>query len=172
MQSQLIVFFLTLLSFPFSREIPPAVENHALYLSLVEVDHKDLGATAVIKIKVFADDMEDAIMNVSERRIDFLKTSNCDNGRSEVEAYFTKHFEYSINGKRAALTFTHCEPNGDAIWFHFKINCPNRWTKVEVKADFLMELFPTQSNIVTIYHGEEKRFLKITNAHPEEAVTF
>jgi len=146
--------------------------DHALYLSLVEVDHKNSGKTAVVKIKVFADDMEDAIMNASKKRIDFLKPTNCESSKSEVEAYFANHFGYSINGNWIPLTLTNCEPTGDAIWFYFTIDCPDKWTTVTVKADFLMELFPTQSNIITIYHGEEKRFLKTTTLHTEEVVTF
>lgn len=171
MQIQIVAILFALVSFSTGWDFNPD-SDHAIYLSLIEVDHKNLGSTAVIKVKVFANDMEDAIMNASKRRIDFLNPSNCDSSRSEVEAYFAAHFDYSINGKKAVLTLTHCEPNGDAIWFHFKINCPAQWTKVDVKADFLMELFPTQSNIVTIYHGEEKRFLKITNTHLKEVVTF
>ncbi|MFZ1808830.1 MAG: DUF6702 family protein [Cyclobacteriaceae bacterium] len=171
MHSQLLVFIIALLNFPINWDSKP-VDNHALYLSLVEVDHTDMADTATIKVKVFADDMEDAIMNASKKRIDFLNPSNCDSSKPEVEAYFASHFNYSINDKRTALKLIDCEPNGDAIWFHFKIDCPEKWIKVDVKADFFMELFPTQSNIITIYHGAEKRFLKITNSHLKEIVTF
>lgn len=171
MQIQLFGFLLLLLSFPFSWESIPG-DNHAIYLSLVEVDHKDLGIVATVKVKVFADDMEDAMMNAFKKRINFLDASSCDSGKSEVEAYFEKYFSYRINNKLATLTLVNCEANGEAIWLYFKIDCPDKWTRVEVKANFLMELFPTQANIITIYHGDEKRFLKITHAHPEEVVTF
>jgi len=171
MHSQLLIILLTLLNFPSGSHSYPFAD-HALYLSLVEVDHKNFGSTATIKIKVFANDMEDAIMNASNKRIDFLDPTNCTKDKPMVEAYFLEHFMYTINGERATLVFTKCEPNGDAVWFYFKINCPDRWSQVDIKADFLMELFPTQSNVITIYHGEEKRFLRITNSHPNEMVTF
>lgn len=171
MHSQLLIILLALLSFsPDPHSYPFA--DHALYLSLVEVDHKNFGSTATIKIKVFANDIEDAIMNASHKRIDFLDPAKCTRSKPMVEAYFSKHFSYAINGERMALAFTNCEPNGDAVWFYFKINCPDKWRQVDVMADFLMELFPTQSNVITITHGEEKRFLRITNSHTKEMVTF
>lgn len=171
MQIQLFGFLLFLLSFPFNWESQPA-DDHAIYISLVEVDHKDLGGSATVKVKVFADDMEDAMMNAFKKRIDFLDASSCDASKVQVEAYFKKHFSYSINNKLANLTLIHCEANGDAIWFYFKMDCPDKWTRIEVRANFLMELFPTQANIITIYHGDEKRFLKITHTRPEEVVIF
>ncbi|MBX2942049.1 MAG: hypothetical protein KF860_06870 [Cyclobacteriaceae bacterium] len=171
MQSQLLIILFTLWSLPSGWHVY-SFSDHALYLSLVEVEHKDFGNTASVKIKVFANDMEDAIMNASNKRIDFLNLSNCERGAPEVEAYFSRHFNYVIDGVLTTLVLTKCEPNGDAIWFHFTINCPDKWSQVDVKADFLMELFPTQSNVITIRHGEQKRFLRITHSNPQEIVKF
>jgi len=170
-QSQLLAILFTLMSAPFSSVQHPD-NDHAIYLSLVEVDHKNLGGTATIKIKVFTDDMEDAILNTFKKRFHFLDTSDCEGIQSEIETYFAAHLSYSINDKSTSLALSHCELNGDAVWFHFDIECPDQWDKVDVKADFLMELFPTQSNIITIYHGQEKRFLRITNSNLEETTTF
>lgn len=116
--------------------------------------------------------MEDAIMNTFNKRIRFLAASDCEGIQYEIETYFSSHLSYSINNKSTSLALSHCELNGDAVWFHFEIECPDQWNKVNVKADFLMELFPTQSNIITIYHGEEKRFLRITSSNLEETTTF
>ena len=170
MQSQ-ILLLLALIAAPSAKYIDFR-EDHAIYISLIEVDHKDFGGNATIKIKVFANDMEDAIRNASNKTINFLDPSGCANGKAEVEDYFSRHFSYTIDGKATPLALAQCEPKGDAVWFYFRIDCPARWGQVEVKADFLMELFPTQSNVITIHHGDEKRFLRTTNSHPKEVVKF
>jgi len=146
--------------------------SHAIYISVVEIEHKDLGNNAKIMIKVFTDDFKDAIMNASKKRIDFSKGNKCSDNKSVIEEYFNKHFKTTINDKLLSISFNSCELNGDSVWLYFDMDCPANWKDISVTADFLMELFPKQSNIVSIYHGNDKRFLRLTLNSITQKVTF
>ena len=146
--------------------------NHAIYISVIEIEHKGLGNNAIIMIKVFTDDFKDAILNAFKNRIEFSKDKKCSDNKSVIEGYFDKHFKATINGKPLSISFNSCELNGDSVWLYFDMACPANWKDVSVSADFLMELFPKQSNIVSIYHGNDKRFLRLTLNSITQKVTF
>ncbi len=146
--------------------------SHAIYISVVEIEHKDLGNTAKIMIKVFTDDFKDAIMNASKKLIEFSNGKTCSDNKSVIEGYFDKHFKAAINGKPLSISLNSCELNGDSVWLYFDMDCPANWKDISVTADFLMELFPKQSNIVSIYHGNDKRFLRLTLNSITQKVTF
>lgn len=148
-----------------SRPVP-----HAIYLSVAEVDRKDTTIPAIVKIKVFANDMEDALANLSGHRIQLLDPSGCLSARLKIETYFQNNFSLTINGAPAKLELARCEALGDAIWFYFHTTQNNTWQTVTVSATYLMELFPTQSNVLSIYYGQEKRFAHLTSA--KSIITF
>ena len=148
------------------------MKDHAIYLSVAEVVHDPNRDFAVVKIKVFTDDMEDALSNLAESRISLKSETDCQSNKLKIEAYFAKHFSFSVDSQLLNLNFTQCELLPDAIWFQFKIRCPEQWSTVEVKADYLMELFPTQSNIVSITYQGEKRFSNFTRSKRQEAFKF
>ena len=97
------LLFIYLLIFPQRGEYKliysiPSKVNHAIYISIVEIEHQDLGNNAKIKIKVFTDDFKDAMMNASQKRIEFSKGQTCSDYKSVIEGYFDKHFKTTING--------------------------------------------------------------------------
>lgn len=167
---------ITILSLAFISFFPHRIDlmhgDHAIYLSVAEVEHKNSEKKAKIKIKVFTNDLEDVLMNAYHERISLDDASICEKNKIMIEGYFLKHFKYAINGISIALSFERCETNGDATWLHFNITCPPQWNKISVTADYLMELFPTQSNVVSIQHGNEKRFININKSKTSDVVTF
>lgn len=147
-------------------------KEHAIYLSMVEIAHIENSPTAQVKIKVFTNDMEDALANLFEERLQLTDKSTCRNASRYVEGYFAKYLKVSVNEKVKSLSLTGCEFLSDAIWFEFSLSSPGQWTSVAVNAPFLMELFPTQSNVVSIaYHGK-RQFANLTKARPEQIFKF
>lgn len=145
---------------------------HAIYLSVIEVDRKDLAIPAVIKIKVFANDMEDALANQSGTRKKLIDQAGCLKAKAEIEGYFHSYFSFKVNEVSVKLELAHCELIGDALWFYFQTNETSAWQTVTVTATYLMELFPTQSNVLSIYYGQEKKFARLTKAQPTLAFKF
>jgi hypothetical protein len=62
--------------------------------------------------------------------------------------------------------------NDISLWLTFKFNSPDLWRNVEIKANYLMELFPTQSNVVSVTYLEEKRMFRLVNNDPTKQITF
>ncbi len=149
---------------------PSTAGNHAVYVSVLEIKQAP-GAGAELSIKVFTDDLEDAVFNQSARRID-LQNGDCSRYHEEVARYFREHLQLVINGKTMAYDYLSCEINDISVWFTFHLQAPDSWSAINVKADYLMELFPTQNNIVSItYHGH-KRMFRLRKGATKAVVSF
>jgi len=131
-----------------------------------------MNSEASVNIKVFQSDFEDALKNKFKETFDFDKQGPCSGVSKKIQEYFTDHLMIEINGEKKPLEFESCEKNSDSIWLYFKLDKEGQWRDVNVKADYLMELFPTQSNVVSIYNGDQKKFLRITLENTTQSVSF
>ncbi len=145
--------------------------EHAMYLSVLEIEQLDGNNKGTIKIKIFANDLEDAIFNFSKKRIDLSK-GECENEKVLITNYFKNHLKIINGDDLLAYNLTSCEVNDISIWLSFDLNTVGNWTTVNIKADYLMELFPTQSNIVNVIHNGEKRMFRLTIDSPTKSLTF
>lgn len=48
---------------------------------------------------------------------------------------------------------------------------PDKAQMLEIQADYLMEVFPTQSNVIDISYGEQRIFFRLTKNKSREQMT-
>ena len=137
--------------------------DHAIYLSLVDLD---LNAQK-ITIKVFSDDLEDCLKNFDPN---FTSFEDADKNQEIVEKYFQQGLVLKINHEMVALSFSAASIENDAHFLVFHFQYTKSISMVQVRADFFMELFPTQSNVINLKHDGEQLFLRLTKDKSEEEV--
>lgn len=147
------------------------MEDHAIYISVVEIE-QDANNKGLVSIKVFEDDLGDALRNFSGDKVPIDLTGDCGGHADVINDYFNKYSLISIDGKAIQLELNSCEIMGDSYWLNFSSETPMRWHDVYVKTVFLMELFPTQTNIISVDYQGEKRMFKLTKSQPENTVSF
>ena len=145
--------------------------NHALYVSVLEIEKDRSSEKASIMVKIFSDDLEDAIFNHAQQRLD-LQGVNCDQGETYINNYFNDHLKLSIDGKEQSYSYLSCEVNDISLWLTFEFTTSTSWNEVEITADYLIELFPTQSNVVSITYHSEKRMFRLTKGSTTETISF
>lgn len=146
--------------------------NHAIYISVCEIDHRSLGNSAGVNVKVFETDIRDAFQNMFSEQPNFSASRLSEKYGANALKYFSKYLKIKIDGKEVPLKFKSLELNGDSVWFYFDFQCNEDWESVEITADYLMELFPDQSNVVSVYHGDDKKFLRITRSNKSQEASF
>ncbi len=158
------LFFGFLLSF----SIPKSLPVHALHLSTFEmtlyIDHQFAAEYdfAAVKLRVFEDDLRDAIKNAYP---DLPAVANGDfmvARRQEIERYFQEHLNLINAEKKCKVHFTHGHHEADMYWLEFYFIFPEKWKNCTLQADYLMELFDDQSNIGTVILNDEKQFFRFT----------
>ena len=145
--------------------------SHAIYVSVLEIVSPAVNGKGSLKVKVFANDLEDAIFNQVQQRPDLL-SGDCSQVNVLLSNYFKAHLTFKIDGREQVYSFVSCEVNDISLWLTFEFASPKIWREVEITADYLMELFPTQSNVVSITYQTEKRMFRLTNDTTTETVSF
>ena len=146
--------------------------DHAIYLGVIQVLHEKAQERAEVNVKVFTDDMQNALRNAFEDYEVIPEEEICARQQGLLAAYFAEHLNFDVNGTGVEMNLKSCTKENDVYWLIFDMPCPAHWSKLHVEADFFMELFPTQSNVVSLHHGEERRFFRLTNKQPEQEVAF
>jgi hypothetical protein len=146
--------------------------DHAIYLGVIQIIHEADGATAEVNVKVFSNDTQNALRNAFEDYEVIPAEEICARQKDLLVDYFAKHLICTINGAKATMDFKTCQKENDVYWLTFNMGCPAKWKELRIEADFFMELFPTQSNMVSLHHGEERRFLRLTKGQSEQELVF
>lgn len=128
---------------------------HAVYISVVEI------TTGEIKVKVFTDDLMDAIRNHSKSVSNASEAEFCGRHRKELQNYFKEKLKVRINQKPVSFNYHSSSQEGDSFWISFDFSMNETWKSIRVEDRHFMELFPTQSNIVKI-NGPAQRFGKLS----------
>lgn len=144
---------------------------HAVYISVVEIGRAS-NENATVKIKVFTNDISDALFNYGQKRFKFSDAQECAVDAQTITGYFNDHLKIFINGDPVSISFESCELNGESVWFIFKAETPTGWHEFKVEGDHLMELFPTQVNIFSISDGVNKKMFKLTSTQKELTFNF
>lgn len=157
MSSALISILLTVIT---TNNIIEKPIFHAVYISVLELNKEE----QTLKIKIFENDLKDAIFSQTQERVSFSE-GKCYVNKSIVESYLSKHLQLLVNNQPMLFTLQRCELNETSLWLHFSLNAPQHWQKLHIKADYLMELFPTQSNVVSVLANGKKSMFRLTKGH-------
>ena len=144
---------------------------HAIYISVVELNRLS-AEKASVEIKVFTDDIEDALFNFGQERFNFKDVLECSANKTTITGYFKTHLNLAINDVPLILTYESCELNGDSVWFKFVAETPKTWSEFKIEGDHLMELFPTQVNIFNISDGDNSKMFKLTSTQKSHTINF
>ena len=140
---------------------------HAIYVSVTEIKYQGETNKLEISVKMFTNDLEDAIYNQTKTRISLRTIEDLDNHASKIENYVNQCFSLKMNDQANSLKLLRAENEGDATWSYWEVPINKVVSSLEIQNQVLTELFAAQSNVVTLNINGEKRFLRFTkSSHP------
>ena len=148
------------------------IPDHAVYISVVELNHDSEKQESFLSVKVFTDDLQNIIRNFNP---DFTQASNeqfVDSNEEDIAVYFSEHLTFTVNDELAQMEFVSSVLVSDVYFLNFKFKSSGEWKKLEITADFFTELFPDQSNVMTIKYKGEKYFARLTKSKPDYFIEF
>ena len=160
-----------LLSFLFLSILPAddLAEEHAIYVSVVEISYGS-DRNGKMQVKLFTDDLEDAILNHTGTRVKL--NGNCARHLELMEAYLKEHLAITIDRQAIDYNISGCEKVDISTWLEFSFSCNDDWSAVRIQGDQLMELFPTQSNVFSVKYRDQKRMFRLTTSKRTTEVIF
>ena len=144
--------------------------KHPFYLGVVDIKQDVKTHTLNVSVKLFINDIEDALKKTSTKTIDLLNPKNKAEMEAELFAYIKKRLSITVNQKPATPDLIGYEREEEAIWTYIEIKKINTVKNIKVDTKLLYDFIPTQSNIVHAEINGVKKSSKVTN--PDSKVEF
>ena len=139
--------------------------DHAIYISIIKITHEAAAPTATIHMRVFADDLKSILRNKFGYEAISEKETFCSDYEQYINRYFKKKLTFTINKEAPTYKLSNCERSGEVYQLAFFMDCPVNWDSAQVKANYFMELFPKQSNVLHVENAGIKRFGRATKGN-------
>lgn len=127
-------------------------DDHAIYLSTLEIS-EDNGALNLM-VKVFEDDLRDALKNSYNQVID----PHSDAFNFQVETYFQSHIKLKIGENQLLWQLSSIELVGDSYQIGFASPATSSEGSISMEVSYFYELFPTQQNVLNLQLRSTKKY--------------
>ncbi|MFW5726684.1 MAG: DUF6702 family protein [bacterium] len=150
---------------------------HPFHVSVMNIDHAADENSLQITLKLFADDLEEALNNpqfraADEAFIDVLNPKDQQRLNSFVEEYLQKHLTIEVNGKKVKPNFLGKEMEGMAMWTYLEVPEVSSVASIKVRNSLLTEIFDDQINLVHVKYQNTTKSMKLAGNQLLDEVSF
>ena len=145
---------------------------HAIYISVISIDHLPGSEDSEVCLKVFSDDLIDALRVFSPESEIHSESELRGHVDSLLSEFGNYHFKFTINDQQSEMTYLRSEDNGESTFLYYQMRCPKTWLEVVAQTNLLIDIFPDQKNIVRISDGSNQRYLNLSKKNQKETVQF
>lgn len=143
--------------------------KHPYYLSVVDIKYK--APSLEISVRMFTNDLEEALSKTTANKIDLINPSDKPATDSILSNYIKQRLYISTSGKRKTLSYIGFEREEDSIWSYFEIkNIKVSPKQLDINAKILYDSFPSETIIIHCEVNGVKKSSKIMN--PESVTHF
>ena len=144
--------------------------KHPFYITVVDIKHDTKQQSLNISVKLFTNDIEEALKKTTSKSIDLLNPKNKAEMEIELMNYIKKRLTVTLNNKATSIDFIGYEKEEDAIWAYLEIKKVAIPKTIKVDTKLLFDFLPLQSNIVHAEVNGVKKSSKVNN--PDSKVEF
>ena len=131
------------------------IVTHDYYVSITEINHNAEMETLEIGVKIFADDVENAILKSDSVKLNIGEMFEHESTDKYLSQYLNEHLKIKVNGKMITMQFLgHEMEKKNAVWCFmeaFDVDVPE---SLEIENTILIQEFEEQKNIV--YYGKSR----------------
>lgn len=145
-------------------------KKHPFYISVIDIKHDTKTHNLNISIKLFTNDIENALKKTTSKTIDLLNPKNKPEMEIELMNYIKQCFSIDVNLKPTKLNFIGYEKEEDAIWIYLEIKKVIQPKTLKINTKLLYDFLPLQTNIVHAEINGVKKSSKVNN--PDSIIEF
>lgn len=133
---------------------------HKYYMSLTQITYSEKQNALQIVVRIFIDDLEDEINDLSNTSIELATDREPKNIDSIYYSYLKKNLLLKVNSKFKNFEYIGKEYNSEEAIFYLEITKIDTLTSISTRNTILNHLFPKQENILkTKVYGKHKSFI-------------
>lgn len=145
-------------------------KKHPYYISVVDMKYFAAQNTMQISTRMFSNDLEDALLKSTGKRIDLLNPKNQAEADTVLFQYIKQRFSIKVNSTHLQLKYLGYEKEDESIWAYMEIKSVKLPKHVSINTRLLYDYLPNQTIIVHCDVNSTKKSSKINN--PDTAVDF
>lgn len=143
---------------------------HPFYVSVTAIEHNKDKASIEITCRIFFDDLEDALSQENDKRINILESKDSNQADKLIQQYLSKYLTVQIDGKTVALSYLGYEIEEDAAWCYLTADNIASIGTLRINNRLLYSAIKNQTNIIHATVNGERKSYRLTN--PASAVLF
>ena len=136
--------------------------KHPFFVSVVELNYKQKERTLQVSVKLFTNDLEEALQRTSKKSIDILNPKHQSETDSVLFNYIKKRLVVQLSSKKQVLHFIGYEKEEEAIWTYLEIKNCALPKNILINTQLLYDYLPQQINIVHADINGTKKSSKVT----------
>ncbi|OWY19895.1 peptidase E [Sphingobacteriales bacterium UPWRP_1] len=145
---------------------------HSYYVSITQIEYNQYTQSVEISCKIFTDDLEAALEKATGEKMHLGTDRENPDASQYVRQYLKDRLQFELNGKPVQYNFVGKEISADATWCYLEISGVRELKSLKVTSQLLTDVFETQSNIVHITTGKNKKSLLLSKVKASDTVTF
>ncbi len=139
-------------------------------MGVTEIKYDQTEKAFHVSVKLFTNDLEDALRKTSGKSVDVLNPKNKVELDTILSHYIKDRLQIAINSKNVTLAYIGHEKEEEALWTYFEIKKITAPKKIAVTTKLLYDYLPQQTNIVHAEISGLRKSSKVTN--PDNFVEF
>ncbi|HEY9401860.1 MAG TPA: DUF6702 family protein [Pyrinomonadaceae bacterium] len=139
----------------------PAAAAHKFHTSFTEVDYNAPQRSLQITLRTFPDDLENVLSRRSGKavRLDRKKETE-----PLLVAYLQETFQLkNAKGEMVKLAWVGMDAGVDSAWLYFEAHLPEGSAGVQLRNQFMFDLYDDQINLVNVKQDGKKHALTFKN---------
>lgn len=121
---------------------------HPYYVSVFEVEHNADTHTFQVAARIFISDLEDVLKDEGKESPKIGTPEEAVEANEWITTYINQHFTLTADGTPIELSFIGKETDTDVVWCYLESTAIEKVDTLDIHADLLVDMFPTQNNIV------------------------
>ncbi len=124
--------------------------KHEEYYSLTNIQYKENEKSLQITMRLFVDDLENTLKKNYKKDFELNTEREAKDSNSLIERYIKTKFELIVEGKTQNYIFVGKEYEKDMIYIYMEIKNVAPFKTIKIRNATLIDVFPTQENIVKV----------------------
>jgi len=145
---------------------------HKYYLSLTQINYKEVSKSVQIIINVFMDDIETALNKDHSIDLQLSTKKELKNNDIYFENYLRNALQFKINNTSRAFHYLGKEYEGDLVYFYLEIENVSKVSSIEVTNKILLKHFDKQENLIKSNVGTNNKSILLSKEYYKETLTY
>ena len=161
-QNYLIIFLVPLFAFT----------THKYYISNTKIEYKKESKSIQITMQIFIDDLQDVLNETYHQNFELDTLEDSKRIDSLLDVYIHKKFFIKINALKKESIYLGKEVDDDITYLYLEIENIESINSLMITNNMLMEVFPSQKNIIRLKVNNIKKTFFLTSKKDNDLAQF